>query len=189
MKQVKATTVQDHSGKCITEELEILNWWTEYCFELYNHKASRNQSVLHFPSDRHRDNHPFLRKEVEAAVQSLKKGKLAGVDNIPVKTHGEDIITTLMTICNKVWQTGEWPKLWTQFLVITLPKKGNLQQCHNYWAISLISHLSKVVLKIILFRLKPQAEKIIAEEYAGFRAGRSTTEQIFYLQILFEKYL
>ena len=53
----------------------------------------------------------------------------------------------------------------------------------------LISHPSKVVLKIILNRLKPQAEKIIAEEQAGFRAGRSTTEQIFNLRILCEKYL
>ena len=55
--------------------------------------------------------------------------------------------------------------------------------------ISLISHPSKVMLKIMLNRLKPQAEKIIAEEQAGFRAGRSTTEQIFNLCILCEKYL
>ena len=89
-----------------------------------------------------------------------------------------------MTICNKIWQTGEWPAPWTQSLVITLPKKGNLQQCQNYRAISLISHPSKVVLKIILNRLKPQAEKVIAEEQAGFRASRSTTEHIFNLRIL-----
>ena len=74
-------------------------------------------------------------------------------------------------------------------LIITLPKKGNLQQCQNYPTISLISHPSKVMLKVILNRLKPQAEKIIAEEQAGFRAGRSTTEQIFNLRILCEKYL
>ena len=78
---------------------------------------------------------------------------------------------------------------WTQALVITLSKKGNLQQCQNYRTISLISHPSKAMLKIILNILKPQAEKIIAEEQAGFRAGRSTTEQIFNLRILCEKYL
>ena len=86
-------------------------------------------------------------------------------------------MTALTTICNKIWQTGEWPTPWTQSLVITLPKKGNLQQCQNYRTISLISHPSKVMLKIILNRLKPQAERIITEEQAGFRAGRSTTEQ------------
>ena len=93
-----------------------------------------------------------------------------------------------MTICNKIWRTGEWPAPWTQSLVITLPKKGNLQQCQDYRAISLFSHPSKVVLKIILNRLKPQAEKVIVEEQAGFRASRSTTEQIFNLRILCEKY-
>ena len=129
---------------------------------------------------------------MEAAVQSLKKGKSAGVDNIPaelVQAGGEDLITILTTICNKIWQTGEWPTPWTQSLVITLLKKGNLQQCQNYQKISLITHQSKVMLKIILNRLKPQAEKIIAEEQAGFREGRSTTAQIFNLSILCEKYL
>ena len=123
---------------------------------------------------------PILRREVEAAVQSLKKGKSAGVDNIPaelVQEGGEDVITAFTTICN------------SQSLVITLPKKGKLQQCQNYRTISLISHPSTVMLKIILNKLKPQAEKIIAEEQAGFRAGRSTAEQIFNLQILSEKYL
>ena len=129
---------------------------------------------------------------MEAAVQLLKKGKSAGVDNIPaelVQAGGKDVITAFTTICNKIWQTGEWQTPWTQSLVITLPKKGNLQQCQNYRTISLISHPSKVMLKIIPNRLKPEAEKIIAEEQAGFRAGRSTTEQIFNLRILCEKYL
>ena len=118
----------------------------------------------------------ILRKGVEAAVQLLKKGKSAEVDNIPaelVQAGRQNVITALTTICNKIWQTGEWPTPWTQSLVITLPKKGNLQRCQNYRTISLISHPSKVMLKIILNRLTPQAEKIIAEEQAGFRAGRS----------------
>ena len=97
----------------------------------------------------------------------MKKGKSAGVDNIQaelVQAGGEDVITALTTICNKIWQTGKWPTAWTQSSVITLPKKGNLQQCQNYRTISLINHPSKVMLKIILNRLKPQAEKIIAKE-------------------------
>ena len=96
---------------------------------------------------------PTSEHEVEAAVQSLKKGKSAGVDNIPAElaqAGGGDVITALTTICNKIWQTGEWPTQWTQSLVITLPKKGSLQQCQNYRTISLISHPSKVMLKIIV---------------------------------------
>ena len=122
----------------------------------------------------------------------MKKGKSAGVDKIPaelVHAGGEDVITALTTICDKIWQTGKQPTPWTQSLVIALPKKGSLQQCQNYRTISLISYQSKAMLKIILNRLKPQTEKIIAEEQAGFRAGRGTTEQIFNLRILCEKYL
>ena len=131
VKQGKATTVQDRSGKCLTEERQILNRWKEYCSKLYNYKANGDPSVLNCPQTDTEDDNPILSREVEAAVQSLKKGKSAGVDNMPaelVQARGEDAITALTTICNKIWQTGEWPTLWTQSLVITLPKKGNLQQ-------------------------------------------------------------
>ena len=87
------------------------------------------------------------------------------------------------TIQDKSW------KCLTEEHEITMPKKGILQLCQNYKTISLISHPSKVMLKIIINRLHPQAEEIIAEKKAGFRAGRSTTEQIFNLRILCEKYL
>ena len=99
------------------------------------------------------------------------------------------MIDNLTEICNRIWRTGEWPTPSTQSLIITLHKKGNLQLCQNYRTISLISHSSKVMLKVILNRLKPQAEEIIAEEQAGFRAVRSTTKQIFNRRILCEKYL
>ena len=98
-------------------------------------------------------------------------------------------IDVLTEISYRIWRTGEWSFPWTQSLIITLPKKGNLQLCQNYRTISLISHSRKVMLEVILNRLKPIAEEIIAEERAGFRAGRSTTEQIFNLKILCEKYL
>ena len=146
VEQRKATTVQDRSRKCLTEERQILNRWTEYCSELYNYKANGDPLVLNCPQTDTEDEHPILRREMAGAVQSLKKGKSAGVDNIPaelVQAGGEDVITAFTTICNKIWQTGEWPTPWTQSSVITLLKKGNLQQCQNYRTIILISHPSK----------------------------------------------
>ena len=92
-------------------------------------------SVLICPQRDTEEDYPIHRKELEAAVQLLK------------------------TICKKDLETGEWPTPWTQLLVITLPKKGNLQQCQNYLMIRLISHPRKVMLKIILNRLKPHAEQ------------------------------
>ena len=88
------------------------------------------------------------------------------------------MIDVLTEICNRIWRTGEWPTPWTTSLIITFPKRDNLQLCQNYRTISLISHSSKVLLKVILNRLKHQAEEIIAEEQARFRAGKSPTEQI-----------
>ena len=64
-------------------------------------------------------------------------------------------------------------------LVIPSPKKGNLKQCQNYRTISPISHLSKIMLRVTLNRLKTNAEELLADEQVGFRPGRSTVEQIF----------
>ena len=103
--------------------------------------AKGDPSVLNCPQTDSEDDHPILCREVDAAIQSLKKGKSAGIDNIQaelVQAGGEDVITAPTTVCNKIWHTGEWPTLWTQSLVITLPKKGSLLQCQNYGTISLI---------------------------------------------------
>ena len=151
-KQGRAATIQDKDGKCLTEEQDILKRWTEYCSELYNYRATGDPEVLNVPPATDNDNYPILREEVEAAVKSLKKGKSAGADNVPaelVQAGGEAMISALLTICNKIRQTGEWPTPWTQSLIITLRKKGNLQLCQNYRTISLISHPSKVMLKVL----------------------------------------
>ena len=74
--------------------------------------ANGDPSVLNCPETDTEDDHPILRREVEAAIQSLKKRKSAGVDSIPaelVQAGGEDVITALTTVCNKIRQTGEWP--------------------------------------------------------------------------------
>ena len=177
-KQGRSSTIQDKSGKCLTEEKEILSRWTEYCPELYNYESCEDNAVLDC-SQPQEDLQSILCEEVEIAVASMKRGTSAGVDNIPaerVQAGRKTMIDVLTEICNRIWRTGEWTTPWTQSLIITLPKKGNLQFCQNYRTISLISHYSKVMLIVILNRLKSQAEEIIADEQAGFRAGRSTTE-------------
>ena len=134
---------------------------------------------------------PILRREKEIPVKSIKIGKSSGIDNIPaelIQSGDDKMIDVLTTICKSVWKTGKWPKALTQSLVITLPRKGSLQLYQNNQTISLISHPSNVMLKVILNRLKPQADTIIAEDHAGFRAGRSTSEHIFNLRVLCQNY-
>ncbi|XP_030834415.1 uncharacterized protein LOC115921255 [Strongylocentrotus purpuratus] len=160
-KQGRTTIIQDKAGKCLTGKQDIQKRWTEYCSELYTHTIIGDPKVLDVHPPTNNDSYPILREEVEAAVKSLKKGKSAGVDNISsqlVQAGGEAMIDMLLIICNKIWQTREWPSPWTQSPIITLPKRGNLQLCQNYRTISLISHPSKVMLRILLNRLKPQAD-------------------------------
>ena len=85
VKQGKVTTVQDRSGKCLAEERQILNRWTEYCSELDNFKTNGDPSVLNCTQTDTEDDHTILRREVEAAVLSMKKGKSAGIENIPAE--------------------------------------------------------------------------------------------------------
>ena len=77
VKKGKATTVQDRSGKYLTEEREILNQWTDYCSELYNHRAYGDPSAVNCPQTDTENDHPILRKDVEASVQSLKKREVS----------------------------------------------------------------------------------------------------------------
>ncbi|GFN97082.1 endonuclease-reverse transcriptase [Plakobranchus ocellatus] len=192
-KQARATTIESKEGKCLTEKKEILERWTEYCSELYTHVATKKDpNVLNMPPSSNNARHSILRAELIEAVSSLKPGKSTGIDNITrelVQAGGDATIDMLLLICNKILQTVVWQKPWTQSLVITLPKKGNLKLFQNYRTISLISHPSKVMLQVILNRLKHEAEKIIVEEQAGFRPGRSTIEQMCNVRILMEKYL
>ena len=187
----RASAIEDKYGKCLTKEKAILDRGTEYCSNRYNHRTQRDRSVPKSQDTLSKHNFPILREEVEAAIRSLQNGKAAGVDNVPaelLKYGGTEVIDILTKICNKIWQTGQWPTPWTQSLIITLPNKGNLRQCQNYRTISLKSHASEVMLKVILNRLKPHAEEIMAEEQAGFRCERSMTELIFNLRVLSEKY-
>ena len=190
-KQGRSSTIQDKTGKCLTEKQEILSRWTEYFQELHNYESCGDNAVLDC-SQPPENLQPILREEVKIAAASLKKGKPAGGDNIledVVQAGGETMIDVFTQTCNRIWRTTEWPIPWTQSLIITLPIEGNLQRCQNYRTISLISFSSKVMMKVILNRLKPRTEEIIAEEQARFRAGRSTTEHIFNLRILCEIYL
>ena len=99
------------------------------CFELYNYESCGDNEVLNCSQPPEEDLQPILHEEVEIALASLKQGKSAGVDNIPaelVQAGRKTMIDVLTEICNRIWRRGEWPTPWTQSLIITLPKKGNL---------------------------------------------------------------
>ena len=99
------------------------------------------------------------------------------------------MVTTMTLLCQKIWDKKEWPDAWAQLLIIPIPKKGDLKNCNNYTTISLISHPSKIMLRIILNQLDPIAENIITEEQAGFKKKRSTIELMLNCRIMAEKHI
>ena len=84
----------------------------------------------------------------------------------------------LYSICQQIWKTQQWPQAWKRSVFIPIPKKGNAKECSNYRTIALISHASKVILKILQARLQKYVKHEIQDVRAGFRKGRGNRDQI-----------
>ena len=90
----------------------------------------------------------------------------------------DDAVKMLHSICQQIWKTQQWPQDWKRSAFIPLPKKINAKQCSNYCTIVLISHASKVMLKILQRRLQWYVNCELPDVQAGFRKGRGTRDQI-----------
>ena len=84
----------------------------------------------------------------------------------------------LQSICQQIFKTQQWPQDWERSVFIPIPKKGNAKECSNYRTIALISHASKVMLKILQIMLQQYLNCELPEVHAGFRKGRGTRDQI-----------
>ena len=133
---------------------------------------------------------PPLMTEIEDAMKKLKNGKAPGLDNIPaeiLKASGKNAIKAIHSLCCKIWNTCEWPTEWKEQEMIMLHKSGSVKECGNYRTIACISHTSKILLHIILNRPEMKIYFELAEEQAGFRAGRGTVDMLCAIQSLIEK--
>ena len=93
----------------------------------------------------------------------------------------------LHSICQQIWKTRQWPQDWKRPVFIPIPKKGNAKECSNYHTIALISHASKVVLKILQARLQQYVNRELPDVQAGFRKGRGTRDQIVNICLIIGK--
>ena len=99
----------------------------------------------------------ILECEAQGASGSLTMNKASGGDAIPVELFQilkDDAVKVLHSICQQIWKTQQWPQAWERSVFIPIPKKGNAKECSNYHTIALISHASKVMLKILQARLQ-----------------------------------
>ena len=99
----------------------------------------------------------------------------------------DDAVKVLHSICQQIWKTQQWPQDWKRSVFIPIPKKGNAKECSNYGTIALISHASKVMLKILQARLQQYVNHELPDVQAGFRKGRGTRDQIVNIHWSIEK--
>ena len=191
----QSKAILDKEGKLLVDENDILERWKEYIEELYS--TDRNNDMVveeenEVPVD---DKGPdLLAEEIIKALKSLTNGKAEGIDNIPgelLKEMGPVAQQCLIEICKDIYSTGIWPEDFTQAVIITLAKKQNATACSDFRTISLLSHASKVVIKVLQQRIEAKVATVgaIGVDQFGFMKGRGTREAIGSLRILAERSL
>ena len=116
--------------------------------------------------------------------------KASGGDGIPIELFQilkDDGFKVLHSICQQIWKTQQWPQDWKMSVFIAIPKKGNARECSDYHTIALISHASKVMLKIFQARLQQYVNQELSDVQAEFRKSRGTRDQITNICWIIEK--
>ena len=132
----------------------------------------------------------ILGSEVKWALGSTAVNKASGCDGIPVelfKTLKDDAIKVLHSICQQIWKTQQRSQDWKRSVLNPISKRASTKECANHWTIALISHASKVMLKILHARLQHYANQELPDVQAGFRKGRGTRDQIANIHWIIEK--
>ena len=128
--------------------------------------------------------------ELEVNPGNITTNKASGGDGIPVELFQilkDDALKVLLSICQQIWKTQPWPRDWKRSVFIPIPKKGNAKECSNYHKIALISHASKVMLKILQARLQQYVNLELPDVQASFRKGRGTRDHIANIRWIIEK--
>ncbi|KAF7248270.1 Cytoplasmic polyadenylation element-binding protein 2 [Varanus komodoensis] len=175
----KMGMIKDQNGRDLTEAEEIKKRWQDYKEELYKKELNIPDNHNGLVTDLEPD---ILECEVKRALGSLRNIKASGGDSIiPAelfKILKGDAVNLLHSICQQIWKTQQWPQDWKRSVHIQIPKNSNAKECSNYCTIALISHASKVMLKILQARLQQYVDRELPEVQAGFRRGRGTRDQI-----------
>ena len=132
----------------------------------------------------------ILECEDKWALRSLTTNKASRDDRISVELFQilkDDAVKVLHSICQQIWKTQQWPQDWKRSVFITALKKGNAKECPNHCTVALISHASKVMLKILQARLQQYMNRELPDVQAGFRKGRGTRDQIANVCWIIEK--
>ena len=128
--------------------------------------------------------------ELKWALGNITTNKASGGDGIPVELFQilkDDAVKVLHSTCQQIWKTQQWPQDWKKSVFIPIPKKGNAKECSNYRKITLISHASKLMLKILQARVQQYVNCELPDVQAGFRKGRGTRDLIANIRWIIKK--
>ena len=173
----KMGSIKDRNGMDLTEAEDIKKRWQEDTEELYRkdlHPDNHDDVITHLEPN-------ILECEIKWALGSITVNKACGGDGIPVELFQilkDDAVKVLHSICQHTWKTQQWPQDWKRSVFILIPKKDNAKKCSNYRTIVLISHASKVMIKILQARLLQYMNHELPDVQAVFRKGRGTRFQI-----------
>ena len=123
----------------------------------------------------------ILECEVKCTLENISMNTASGGDGIPVELFQileDDAVKVLHSVCQQIWKTQQWPQDWKRSVFIPIPKKGNGKECSNYHTIALISHTSKVMLKILQARLQQYVNCELSDIHSAFRKGIGTRDQM-----------
>ena len=176
----KHTGIKDNEGKLLMDESDICQRWSEYIENLYDHPNRSDQPLLF---DGILSAPEIFKLEVRQAVKTAKIRKAPGPDNVRVemlKLLNETALKYLKHLMNEVYERGHLTKEWCQSFFIPLPKKAGTLQCDEFRTISLMSHLTKILLKIVSQRMKSKIMQEIDICQYGFRAdcGRNGRQRL-----------
>ena len=132
----------------------------------------------------------ILEFKVKWALGSITTNKANGGDGIPVELFQilkDDAVEVLHSICQQIWKTQQGPQDWKRSVFIPIPKKGDTKECSNCRTIALISHASKVMLKILQARFQQYVNRELPDVQAGFRKARRTRDQIANIHRIIKK--
>ncbi|KAK3506210.1 hypothetical protein QTP70_002182 [Hemibagrus guttatus] len=181
--------IKDRDGRVLTSEESVQRRWKEYFGELMNEENEREKRVEGVNSVE-QEVDKIRKDEVRKALKRMKSGKAVGPDDIPVevwKCLGEAAVEFLASLFNRVLESEKMPEEWRRSVLVPIFKnKGDVQSCSNYRGIKLMSHTMKVWERVVEARLRKVVE--ICEQQYGFMPRKSTTDAIFALRILMEKY-
>ena len=186
----KANNITNKNGEPIYMAQDKVARWVEYIEELYNSNDEEIKLEEEEGVDTEEKGDPILRSEFNTALKELKKGKAAGVDEIPgevLQNMGEDALNKLYDIICSIYETGEMPRDFKRSAIVTIPKKAGADKCELYRTISLLSHASKILTRIIYRRIERKIEGELADDQFGFRKNRGTREAILALRLVLEE--